>query len=154
MWLARQLEARPGPVGQVVRLSETAIAFARLYQSGIETAIAFAGEKWVCLVHFSGAEVMPVSRFPCGGRAVVLVVSTSPRCLASCAKNFALLGLMCARARKSSPCALTMAQNWRFLACWASFFAETRLEGVCWANFVAPWDWRPNPSTGAPLIRS
>ena len=34
------------------------------------------------------------------------------------------------------------------------FFAETRLEGVCWANFVAPWDWRPNPSTGAPLIRS
>ena len=94
MWLARQLEARPGPVGQVVRLSETAIAFARLYQSGIETAIAFAGEKWVCLVHFSGAEVMPVSRLPCWGRAVVLSVSKSPRCRASCAKKFALRGLM------------------------------------------------------------
>ena len=90
MWLARQLEARPGPVGQVVRLSETAIAFARLYQSGIETAIAFAGEKWVCLVHFSGAEVMPVSRLPCWGRAVVLVVSASLCCRASCAKKFAL----------------------------------------------------------------
>ena len=30
------------------------------------------------------------------------------------AKKFALLGLMWVRARKSSPCALTMAQNWRF----------------------------------------
>jgi len=56
------------------------------------------------------------------------------------AKKFALLGLMCARARKSSPCALTMAQNWRFLACWASFFAEEPLEGRCWASFFAPTD--------------
>ena len=92
---ARRLEARPGPVGQVARLSETAIAFARLYPCGtetviafagtgrastetviafarlypcgIETAIAFAGAKWVFLVQFLGAEVMPVSRLPCWG---------------------------------------------------------------------------------------
>ena len=142
----------PGPVGQVGRLSETAVAFARLCLCGIETAIAFAGTgrastetgiafagvKWVFLMRFSGAEVMPVSRLPCWGRAVVLLVSTSPRCLASCAKKFALRGLMCARARKSSPCALKMAQNRRFLACWASFFAEMPLEGRCWASFFAP----------------
>ena len=30
-----------------------------------------------------------------------------------------------------------MAQNRRFLACWASFFAEMSLEGVCWASFFA-----------------
>ena len=42
------------------------------------------------------------------------------------------------RARKSSPCALKMAQNRRFLARGASFFAEELLEGRCWASFFAP----------------
>ena len=76
---------RPG-----VRLPETVVAFAGAGRASIETVIAFAGEKWVFLVHFSGAEVMPVSRLPCWGRAVVLLVSTSPRCCALCAKKFAL----------------------------------------------------------------
>ena len=31
-----------------------------------------------------------------------------------------------------------MAQSWRFLARWASFFAETQLEGVCRASLFAP----------------
>ena len=30
-----------------------------------------------------------------------------------------------------------MAQNWRFMACWANFFAEMLLEARCWANFFA-----------------
>ena len=51
------------------------------------------------------------------------------------AKKFALLGLVRVRARKSSPCARNMARNRRFMVCWASFFAERRLEGVCWASF-------------------
>ena len=38
---------------------------------------------------------------------------------------------------KSSPSARKMAPNPRFLACWASFFAEMPLEGVCWASFFA-----------------
>ena len=55
-----------------------------------------------------------------------------------------------------------MAQNWRFLACWAKFFAEMPLEGLCWANFFAEepleglcwasffadrqsWAWPPAP---------
>ena len=65
-------------------MPETVVAFAGAGRASIETVIAFAGEKWVFLVHFSGAEVMPVSRLPCWGRAVVLLVSTSPRCCALC----------------------------------------------------------------------
>ena len=64
-------------------MSETPVAFARVCLCGVETAIAFAGEKWVFLVHFPGAEVTPVSPVLCWGRAVVLLVSTSPRCRAS-----------------------------------------------------------------------
>ena len=82
--------SQPGAVGRVDRWSETVIAFARLYPCGIETVIAFAGEKWAFLVHFACAEVMPVSAVPCWGCAVVLLVSMSPRCLASCAKKVAL----------------------------------------------------------------
>ena len=91
--LVRWVEARPappplwapqpGPVGQLGRLSETVIAFAGAGRASTETLIAFAGAKWVFLVQFSGAEVMPVSAVPCWGRAVVLVVSTSPRCSAN-----------------------------------------------------------------------
>ena len=118
-------------------LSETAVTFARSRSRGIETVIAFAGEKWAFLVQFSGAEVMPVSRLPCWRRAVVLSVSMSPRCRASRAKKLALRRCVIVKARKSSPCALTMAQNRRFLACWESFFAEMQLEGLCWANSFA-----------------
>ena len=73
----------PVPVNEAARLSETPVAFARVCLCGVETAIAFAGENWVFLVHFPGAEVMPVSPVLCWGRAVVLLVSTSPRCRAS-----------------------------------------------------------------------
>ena len=99
---------RPGPVDQAARLSETHVAFARACLRGFETAVtfagagrasietgvAFAGEKWAFLVHFSVAVVMPVSAVPCWGRAVVLLVSMSPRCRTLCTKKFALLGLM------------------------------------------------------------
>ena len=53
------------------------------------------------------------------------------------AKKFALLGLVRVRARKSSPCARKMARNRRFMVCWANFFAEMPLEGVCWAKCFA-----------------
>ena len=82
--------APPGPVDQVGRLSETVIAFAGAGRASTETVIAFAGEKWVLLVQFLGAEVMVVSMVAVQGRAVVLSVSTSPSCRASCAKKFAL----------------------------------------------------------------
>ena len=59
--------ALPVPVSEVARLSETPVAFARVCLCGVETAIAFAGEKWVFLVHFPGAEVTPVSPVLCWG---------------------------------------------------------------------------------------
>ena len=95
---------RPGPVGQAARLSETAIAFASLCLCGVETVIAFAGEKRAFLACFSvavatsvstvavqgRAVVMAVSYWPVSAVAVVLVVSMSPWCRASRAKKFAL----------------------------------------------------------------
>ena len=50
-----------GSADQATRLPETVIAFACSCSCGIETIVAFAGAKWVFLVQFSGAEVMPVS---------------------------------------------------------------------------------------------
>lgn len=50
-----------GPVDQVARLSETAIAFARVCLRGIETVIAFAVMKRAFLVHFLVAVVTVVS---------------------------------------------------------------------------------------------
>ena len=54
-----------------------------------------------------------------------------------CAKKFALLDLMCVRARNSSPCSLITPQIRHFCACRASIFAETRLEERCWASIFA-----------------
>ena len=54
---------------------ETGVAFARVGRASTETAIAFAGEKWVFLVRFSVALVMVVSAGAVQGRAVVMAVS-------------------------------------------------------------------------------
>ena len=89
-------------------MSETAIAFARSYVRGVETVIAFAGEKRAFLVRFSVAVVTAVSTRAVQGRAVVTavscwlasvvaevsLVSKSPRGCVLSVKKFALLGLM------------------------------------------------------------
>ena len=142
-WPCRRSRApQPGPVGQVGRLSETPIAFARWCLCGIETAIAFAGEKRAFLVQFSGAEVMQVSVVPCWGCAVVLLVSMSPCCRTSCAIFVALRGLVRARMRKSSLSTRKMAQNGWYMARWANFFAETRLGGCAGRVFSRKCGWR------------
>ena len=133
------------------RLSETGVAFARASSAPTETAITFAGEKRLFLARISVAEVMVVSLVAVWGRALVMVVSrwsasvvaevslvsTSSRHRCLCAKKFALLGSVSGCARKSSPSARKIAQNRRFVVCWASFFAKTPLEGQCWASFFA-----------------
>ena len=104
---------------------------------------------------------MPVSAVPCCGCAVVLLVSTSPCFCVLCANYFALLGLMWARARKSSPRKPKMGKICCFQARRASIFAETPLEGSRRASFsrtssrgippgefVVPCAWQPGPSTG------
>ena len=72
-----------------------------------------------------------------------MMVSTSPRCRASCAKKFALRGSIIVHARKYSPCTLKTPQNRRFYACWANYFAEMPLEGPCWESFFAPTGTAP-----------
>ena len=133
--------ALPLPVGVGNLSRETAIAFVRSYVSGVETAIAFAGEKWAFLVQLSGAEVLSVSTVAVQGRAVVLSVSFGPQLSVGfgvcggrarawcgggcrCATDFALLGPVRTRARLISPSARKMAHNGRSQACWANFVAE------------------------------
>ena len=60
---SRPRALRLGVAGEVARLSETIVAFARWYLCGFETAIAFAGGKWAFLVQFVGAEVCQVPGF-------------------------------------------------------------------------------------------
>ena len=61
-----------------VRLSGNGVAFACSCPCGVETGVAFAGEKWVFLACFSVAEVSPVSTVAVHGRAVVMAVSRWP----------------------------------------------------------------------------
>ena len=122
---------------------ETAITFARAGRASDETAIAFAGEKKLFFVHFSVAVVSAVSCWPASVAAEVLLVSKLARGRVLCAKKFALLGPVRTRARKSSPCTRKMAQNRRFVARWASFFAITPLERSRRAKFFAGLHKRP-----------
>ena len=126
-----------------VWLSETAVAFARAGRASVETAAAFAGEKWVYFVRFSVASVlsvsmvavegravvMAVSRWPASAAAVVSLVSKPPCHCALCAKKFALRHRVAVKARKSSPCMPKTAEKRCFQARWASFFAEMPLLG-------------------------
>ena len=48
---------------------------------------------------------------------------------------FALRGVNDVETRKSSPSTGKMTPNWRFMARWASIFAETRLEGGVQGEF-------------------
>ena len=73
----------------VARLSETGVAFARSYVRGVETAIAFAGEKWAFLLCFSVAEVSWVSTVAVQGCAVVTAVSCWPASVAAVVSLFA-----------------------------------------------------------------
>ena len=119
---------------------------------------AFFGRRGV--IGFSG---------PLLGACSGVVGFTSPCFCVLCAVFVALLGLMWVRARKSSPCVLTMAKSWRLMARWASIFAEMRLERPRWASiFADQQSWDPagrvccavclaaGPSTGSanPSMRS
>ena len=136
---------RPCPAGQVVRLSETGVAFARSYVRGVETVIAFAGEKRAILVRFSVAVVLLVSMVAVQGCAVVMgvscwsasvaaevsLVSKSPRGCVLCASKFALLGLMVGE------CVNRFAQRTReglesaFCGVLGEFFCENTVVGGC-----------------------
>ena len=117
------------------RLSETVVAFARLYPCGIETAIAFAGEKWAFLVQFSGAEVMVVSMVAVQGHAVVLSVSQLPRGCVLCAKKFALRGLMVDVSAKKFALHAQNTPKSAFLRLLGEFFRGNAAGGVVLGEF-------------------
>ena len=126
---------RPGPVDRAARLSETAVTFAGAGRASTETAIAFACEKRAFLVHFSVAEVMSVSVVPCWGRAVVLLVSMSPRCRSLCAKKFALLGLMVGVSAKEFALRAQNGPNSAFLCLLGEFFRGNAGGGAALGEF-------------------
>ena len=80
-------------VGVFVPRYETAIAFARLYLCGIETAVAFASDERPFSGQFEPAKVLAVSTGRAAWRAKVLPVSKLPRHRVLCAKKLALRGL-------------------------------------------------------------
>ena len=61
-----------------------------------------------------------------------------PRLGPTSATEFALLASISAHARKSSPSTAKTAQNQRFFACRANFFAVSSRIHSCWASFFAP----------------
>ena len=93
LWLAY------GSARQAARSSETAIAFACACMRGIETAIAFAGEKRAFLVQFPGAKVSMVSMVAVRGRALVLWVS-KPCVGVHCTRLFSPCSAKSARERE------------------------------------------------------
>ena len=129
---ARRLVVRPSPTaahGPAVRpcrpggrLSETGVAFAHVWLCGVETGIAFACEKWVFLVRFLGAVVMPVSAVRCWGCAVVLLVSMSPWCRVWCARKFARRRCVIAKVRKKFAQRAQIGPNSAFLRLLGEFF--------------------------------
>ena len=89
------------------------------------------------------AVVMAVSCWPASAVAEVPPVSTPPRGCVLRANLFALRGPMVCVSAKKLVSALKMAENRRFCACWASFFADKPTEPPRWASFVAGEPERP-----------
>ena len=119
-----------GSADQATRLPETVVAFAGAGRASTETVVAFAGAKRVFLVHFSGAEVMPVSEVPCWGRAVVMVVSQLPRGCVLCAKKFALLGLIVGASAKKFALRTKNGPKLAFCGALGEFSRENTAGGV------------------------
>ena len=120
-------------------LRETAVAFARVGGASPETAVAFAGEKWVYFVRFVVAEVPPVSTLAVQGRAVVMVVSCwppsvgaevllvskPPRGCVPCANLFALRGPMVGVSANKFVRRTRNGPNSAFYGALGEFFAPT-----------------------------
>ena len=96
-----------------VRLSGNGVAFACSCPCGVETGVAFAGEKWVFFVRFSVAEVLLVSTVAVHGRAVVMAVSRWPASVA------AEVAVVAPSSRRCALCAKEFAQRTKYGPKWA-----------------------------------
>ena len=127
---------RPGPVDQAVRFLETPVAFARSCLCGVETAITFAGENRAVLMRLLVAVVTVVSTVAVQGRAVVLLVSISPRRRVLRAKEFTLLGLMVDASAKKFAQRTTNAPKMAFYGVPGELCRGEVVAGRCRARFV------------------
>ena len=90
------------------------------------------------MAQFSDAEVMVVSMVAVQGHAVVLSVSKSPRCRASCAKKFALRGLMVDVSAKKFALHAYIGPNLAFSGMLGEFFRGNAAGGSVLGEFFAP----------------
>lgn len=143
---------QPDPVSQAAWLSETAVAFACLCLWWVETAVAFAGEKWAFLVRYLVALVMVVSMVAVqgvrsGADGFMLACISGCRGVIGCkvatdgvlcAKKSSLLGLMVGASVTKFALRTKNGTKSVFRGVLGEFFAEMPVEGRCWAKFFAP----------------
>ena len=117
---------------------ETVITFAGVCSVSGETDDTIASQIHLFSAQFWRAKASWVSWRRPDVSALVSTVSSRGAVSGLGATKFAQRRLSMAIARKYSPGAGKMAQNGRFMACWANFFASVGGWGVCWASFFAP----------------
>ena len=129
---------------------ETVNTFAGARSASGETDDTIASQIHPFLMLFHRTKASRVSYRCPEVPALVLTVTCCGAVDRMGATKFARCGLSMTTARKYSPSAGKMAQNRRFIACWASFFASVGEWGVCRANISAlrHLNQVPKPSTG------
>ena len=132
-------QALPPPAGTAAGESrETVIAFAGVCSVSGETDDTIASQIPPFSAQFWRAKASWVSWRRPEVPALVLTVSSRGAVSGMGATKFAQRRLSMAIARKYSPSVGKMAQNGRFMACWASFFAEMAHMTSRWATFFVP----------------
>ena len=117
---------------------ETVNTFAGVCSVSGETGDTIASQIYLFSAQFWRAKASWVSWRRTEAPAMVLTVSSRGAVSGMGATKFAQRRLSMAIARKYSPSVGKMAQNGRFMACWASFFAEMAHMASRWASFFAP----------------
>ena len=117
---------------------ETVITFAGVCSVSGETDDTIASQIHLFSAQFWRAKASWVSWRRPEAPAMVLTVSSCGAVSSMGATKFAQRRLSMAIARDYSPSTGKVAQNERFMACWASFFAEMAHMAKRWASFFAP----------------
>jgi len=131
-------QAPPPPTGTAADDSrETVNTFAGVYFVFGETDDTIASQIHLFSAQFWRAKASWVSWRRTEAPAMVLTVSSRGAVSGMGATKFAQRRLSMAIARKYSPSVGKMAQNGRFMACWASFFAGMAHMASRWASFRA-----------------
>lgn len=113
-------------------------ALHRLAHVFSERKIAPAHSKLAKNRTFAHAGAKNISRHPTAPHAGAVFLSLLPLPNPTCGTRLALLVSISVHTRKSSPSTAKTAQNQRFFACRANFFAVWPRIHSCWASFFAP----------------